>query len=328
MTKVENKLISARNELYKTKTRAPRASLWMEFFMSKASKIEHEAFISAWLSIFVFPHKSLLIKSSLFPIAVHLARGKPIALAPSVLACLYKDLRLFKETIVGLTKTTTEGAKFPLKVEVNVQSPIYLVKVWLWERFKNLQLSREWIKMFQLVFTADPYFDAGVTTRYATWWKRSAGSSTCTAHAEIPLEFLHPKLVTFGKPCDYSSKAKGDDIVDGDVEDGLNSEKNSVDIVTGSDNSVEDGLNAEKNMAVDGPSPLLSVAEDGNHVQSKDGDESMEARLSNDDICQAETPTERYSFLSEESIAELEQRINQLEIVHTKLKTKRRRLLP
>ncbi|XP_024629172.2 uncharacterized protein [Medicago truncatula] len=170
MTKVENKLISARNELYKTKTRAPRASLWMEFFMSKASKIEHEAFISAWLSIFVFPHKSLLIKSSLFPIAVHLARGKPIALAPSVLACLYKDLRLFKETIVGLTKTTTEGAKFPLKVEVNVQSPIYLVKVWLWERFKNLQLSREWIKMFQLVcldsmrmkpllgkITADPY---------------------------------------------------------------------------------------------------------------------------------------------------------------------------
>ncbi|XP_024628632.1 uncharacterized protein [Medicago truncatula] len=177
------------------------------------------------------------------------------------------------------------------------------------------------------LFIPSRFFDAGVTTRYATWWKRSAGSSTCTAHAEIPLEFLHPKLVTFGKPCDYSSKAKGDDIVDGDVEDGLNSEKNSVDIVTGSDNSVEDGLNAEKNMAVDGPSPLLSVAEDGNHVfedvQSKDADQSMEARLSNDDVCEAETPTERYSFLSEASIADLEQRISQLEIAHTKLKTKR-----
>jgi len=172
------------------------------------------------------------------------------------------------------------------------------------------------------------FFDAGVTTCYATWWTRSAGSSTCTAHAEIPLEFPTPKLVTFGKSCDYSSKAKkGDDIVDGDVEDGLNSEKNFVDIVTGYENYFEDRLNAEKNIAVDGPSPLISVVEDGNHVlediQSKDADESMEARLSNDDICQAETPTERYNFLSEASIADLEQRISQLEIAHTKLKTKR-----
>ncbi|XP_045809864.1 uncharacterized protein LOC123904221 [Trifolium pratense] len=29
--------------------------------------------------------------------------------------------------------------KFPLEFEVNVQSPIYLVQVWVWERFKNLQ---------------------------------------------------------------------------------------------------------------------------------------------------------------------------------------------
>jgi len=81
----------------------------------------------------------------LFPIAVHLTRGNPIALAPTVLASLYNDLRLFKETIVGLTKITTEGAKVPLKVEVNVQSPLYLVQVWVWERFKNLQPKPKFI---------------------------------------------------------------------------------------------------------------------------------------------------------------------------------------
>ncbi|KEH18867.1 hypothetical protein MTR_8g030990 [Medicago truncatula] len=57
--------------------------------------------------------------------------------------------------------------------------------------------------------------------------------------------------------------------------------------------------------------------------EEEEDNTNMEERLSNDDVCQAETPTERYNFLSEESIAKLEQRINQIEIAHTKLKTKR-----
>ena len=65
MRQIEEKLISARNELYKTKTGAPRASLWMEFFIGKASKIEHEAFIVTWLSIFVLPNKNLLVKCTI-----------------------------------------------------------------------------------------------------------------------------------------------------------------------------------------------------------------------------------------------------------------------
>jgi hypothetical protein len=68
------------------------------------------------------------VKSCLFRIAVLLARGYPIALAPAVLACLYKDLSLLKETIVDLKKC-------PLVFEVNVQSPFYLVQVLVWERF-------------------------------------------------------------------------------------------------------------------------------------------------------------------------------------------------
>jgi hypothetical protein len=78
----------------------------------------------------------------LFRIAVLLARGYPIALAPAVLASLYKDLSLFKKQIVDLNKVPD---KFPLVLEVNVQSPIYLVQVWVWERFKNLQPQPKWI---------------------------------------------------------------------------------------------------------------------------------------------------------------------------------------
>jgi hypothetical protein len=73
------------------------------------------------------------VKSSLFPIAVLLARGKPIALAPTVLANLYNDLSLFKKQIVDLKKCPSS------ELDVIVQSPFYLVQVWVWERFKNLQ---------------------------------------------------------------------------------------------------------------------------------------------------------------------------------------------
>jgi len=61
------------------------------------------------------------VNSSLFPIAVHLARRNPIDLAPAVLASLYKDLGFFKKTIVGLSKHPTCGDRFPS--EVTLQSP-------------------------------------------------------------------------------------------------------------------------------------------------------------------------------------------------------------
>ncbi|MCH99166.1 serine/threonine-protein phosphatase 7 long form-like protein, partial [Trifolium medium] len=80
-----------------------------------------------------------MVKRSLFPIAVQLARGNTIALAPAVLASIYKDLRVFKEAIVGLKKRSVGGDKLPLVLDVNVQSPFYLVQVWVWERFQNLQ---------------------------------------------------------------------------------------------------------------------------------------------------------------------------------------------
>jgi len=99
-------------------------------------EIEHEAFLATWLSIFVFRHK-LLVKLSLFPIAVHLARGNPVAFAPSVLASIYNDLGVFKKTVDDSSKYPVGGDRYPL--ELTLESPFYLVQIWVWERFKNLQ---------------------------------------------------------------------------------------------------------------------------------------------------------------------------------------------
>jgi hypothetical protein len=131
MKEVEQKLVIARQERT-TNHMTPSTSMWMDIFIDKGSEIEHEAFLATWLSIFVFPDR-IAVKSSLFPIAVFLARGKPIALAPTVLANLYNDLSLFKKQIVDLKKCPSS------ELDVIVQSPFYLVQVWVWERFKNLQ---------------------------------------------------------------------------------------------------------------------------------------------------------------------------------------------
>ena len=136
MREVEKKLNIARKQLNSKHGGVANTPTWMDIFIDKGSEIEHEAFLAAWLSIFVFPHKEL-VKSSLFSIAVHLARGNPIALAPAVLASMYKDLTLYKKTIVGLSKYYVGGDRFPL--EVNLRSPFYLVQIWVWERFTNLQ---------------------------------------------------------------------------------------------------------------------------------------------------------------------------------------------
>ncbi|WJX31771.1 hypothetical protein P8452_20167 [Trifolium repens] len=89
-----------------------------------------------------------------------------------------------------------------------------------------------------------------------------------------------------------------------DVSKTSSSDNIVIDVPSGfilSDNSVEDGLNAEKNIDADAPSCLPP----------------------SDGICQSETQTGSYSYLSEESIAELEQRISRLKRLRSKLKKAR-----
>ncbi|KAJ7014950.1 hypothetical protein NC653_004293 [Populus alba x Populus x berolinensis] len=65
-----------------------------------------------------------------------MARGERIALAPAVLASIYRDLSLLKETIVFTTKLETfeDGV-----LALTIWSPFLLVQIWGWERFPMFQ---------------------------------------------------------------------------------------------------------------------------------------------------------------------------------------------
>ncbi|KAK7291698.1 hypothetical protein RIF29_07056 [Crotalaria pallida] len=138
MKVTEEQLLIARREPWRIKRAKPSASAWMDIFKNSGNEIEHEVFLATWLSMFVFPYKNGLINKAVFPIAIRLAKGNRIALAPAVLASIYKDLSCLKETIFD------DLAKNPLvgdddELEVTLKSPFYLVQIWVWERFKNLQ---------------------------------------------------------------------------------------------------------------------------------------------------------------------------------------------
>ena len=107
---------------------------WLEHFMGSGSTLEHEAFLSYWLSKFVFPLCEYRIERQNFPIAILLARGTRIALAPAVLSSIYSDLRLLKEKLVASTKLDTEEV-------LNLSAPFQLVQLWAWERFPALRPS-------------------------------------------------------------------------------------------------------------------------------------------------------------------------------------------
>lgn len=138
------KLEKARRELGSPSETASFAS-WMKKFISTCCEIEHEAFIAMWLCRYVFPSSSLYgISESVFTIAIHLARGTKIALAPAVLAAIYSDLRSLKSYIVTKTKSRVDrknkdGSLASTCTNTDLWSPFQLVQVWTWERFLELR---------------------------------------------------------------------------------------------------------------------------------------------------------------------------------------------
>ncbi|KFK35845.1 hypothetical protein AALP_AA4G044400 [Arabis alpina] len=109
---------------------------WISSFMNRddEKKIEHEAFLTLWLSNYVFPDAyRLSISKNVFPLAVRLARGERVALAPAVLASLYRDL----SRIHGFRKSDNK---------VKLESLFKLVQVWIWERFSSISPHAREIK--------------------------------------------------------------------------------------------------------------------------------------------------------------------------------------
>ncbi|KAM7250775.1 hypothetical protein ACFE04_022658 [Oxalis oulophora] len=125
LMEIQQKLKSAKGEKISTLA-------WLKKFIKSGSEIEHEAFLTYWIARFVFPI-SYRIMDCVFPIAILLARGQPIALGPAVLVGIYKDLTALKKAIVAKINNQDNGP------EVKLWSPLCLLQMWAFERFPELR---------------------------------------------------------------------------------------------------------------------------------------------------------------------------------------------
>ncbi|KAK1355360.1 hypothetical protein POM88_048616 [Heracleum sosnowskyi] len=110
------------------------ASMWMEYFMCSGKDLEHEAFLAMWLSRFVLIRSNgtkIVIKD--FHAAIYLSRGTRIALAPVVLASIYTNMRLLRNSI-------SESIELDSEVHLRlILCHTDLVHMWVWERFPKLR---------------------------------------------------------------------------------------------------------------------------------------------------------------------------------------------
>ncbi|VFQ82545.1 unnamed protein product [Cuscuta campestris] len=127
---IKKKLLKARSELNMSKSKKPTQIGWMVKFMNnKECGIEHEAFLVLWLERFVFPVSTQdTIGTKFLDIAIRLTQGQRIALAPAVLAIIYKNLTIMKKALGGVGSDNTQNC-------CAILAPFRLVLVWVWERF-------------------------------------------------------------------------------------------------------------------------------------------------------------------------------------------------
>ncbi|XP_025791614.1 uncharacterized protein LOC112872777 [Panicum hallii] len=95
--------------------------------------LEHGAFLSMWLSRFVLPSPPFgaVPEEEVIPIAVRLARGQSVALAPAALASIYSDLSALRRHFVWAKRTEAPS----------VSAPMHILQLWVWERFPELRPS-------------------------------------------------------------------------------------------------------------------------------------------------------------------------------------------
>ncbi|MBA0716528.1 hypothetical protein Golax_015352, partial [Gossypium laxum] len=85
LVEVERKLIKGRKEAARGICMFASPKDWMDYFMGTRHELEHEAFLSLWLSNLVFVTSTSIhyVGKHVFPITIHLARGNRVTLAPA-----------------------------------------------------------------------------------------------------------------------------------------------------------------------------------------------------------------------------------------------------
>lgn len=134
---------------------------WADHFLLHRSShdeelLEHGAFLSMWLSHFVLPAPPVgatIPTERVFPLAIRMARGDMVALAPVVLADIYTDLSTLNRHFVSEKRTDPPS----------VSSPMHILQLWVWERFPELRPTP--------ASTPDSSFsgDGAVVPRVARW---------------------------------------------------------------------------------------------------------------------------------------------------------------
>ncbi|OMP04445.1 hypothetical protein COLO4_09640 [Corchorus olitorius] len=128
LVKIEEEMGKKRSILTRNKSKKASHSSWIQHFMGEEEReYEHVAFLSLWLSRYVFPSlPEKVVSKDVFPVAIHLSSNTRIALAPAVLASLYKNLTLLKNQAMSSRQ------------EIIVSGPMQILQLWAFERFPSL----------------------------------------------------------------------------------------------------------------------------------------------------------------------------------------------
>ncbi|XP_068309808.1 uncharacterized protein [Pyrus communis] len=135
LKEIEDKLLAQRKEIVRSRAKKATTSSWLNRFINGGHELKHEAFLVYWLSRYVF-NDGGIIHRPVFSIAIHLARGTRIALAPAVLSSVYNDLGALKKATVDSNQLESSSVAVS---DLAIRSPFQLVQVWAWERFSDLR---------------------------------------------------------------------------------------------------------------------------------------------------------------------------------------------
>ncbi|KAM1997036.1 hypothetical protein ACFX15_029917 [Malus domestica] len=132
LKEIEDKLLAQRKDIIRSRAKKATTSSWLNRFINGGHELKHEAFLVYWLSRYVFNDGGRPV----FSIAIHLAKGTRIALAPAVLSSVYNDLGVLKKATVDSNQLESSCIAVS---DLAIRSPFQLVQVWAWERSSDLR---------------------------------------------------------------------------------------------------------------------------------------------------------------------------------------------
>ncbi|KAE8792667.1 hypothetical protein D1007_32781 [Hordeum vulgare] len=119
------------------KARRVSAEVWLEWFESRIRPGEEDelrrlGFLAYWLAFFVTTRlrpKGSELPERVFALATQISLGQRVALGPVVVVNLYAEM----------DRIVTTGLEEGASGRVYVWAPLWLLQVWMWERYHRLQ---------------------------------------------------------------------------------------------------------------------------------------------------------------------------------------------